>query len=78
MPGGISTSRGWKRRGLEKVDIRPFKAFALRRLPAKSQLRELILSEKDMLPAWELAAYTRMWLRLLEIEARAEGTAPEG
>jgi hypothetical protein len=69
--------RGGMAQGVE-VDIRPLKAFALRRLPAKSQLRELILSEEDTLPAWELAAYTRMWLRLLDIEARAEGTAPEG
>jgi hypothetical protein len=57
-----------KKAPVKKVKIKPLKEFALHHLPASSHLRELILSEKDVLPAEEFIACVSVWLRLLDLE----------
>jgi len=55
------------------VSTERIKAFANDRLPPDSPLRDLILTEPDMLPSSEFLVKTSVWLRLL---ARQRGSDP--
>ena len=55
----------------QNIKITRVKKFAQHHLPNNSHLRELILTEKDVLPAEEFIACTCTWLRLLELETSA-------
>ena len=46
------------------VDLRELKAFALEKLPIKSSLRDVLLSERDEMPADEFIHKLAVWLKL--------------
>ncbi len=50
------------------VDIARLKVFAVEGLPKDSKLRELILTEKDMLNVEEFLAKMDVWLKLVKME----------
>ncbi len=55
------TETRWER----PVGIRELKAFVHDMLPAKSPLRDLILTEPDVLPSSEFLVKCSVWLKLL-------------
>ena len=57
------------RRTNVRVDVRPLKSFAIQKLSAGSYLREILLTEKDIIPVREFLAKLDLWLKLLEIES---------
>lgn len=69
----IQSSCGEGFPGDRLIDIRRFKAFARKNYPRSWLLRELVLMEDDLVPAWVLMVYMRVWLRLLELELRGHG-----
>jgi hypothetical protein len=50
------------------IDIRRLKKFATENLSSPSQLRAVLLSERDQLPAVDFLAKMDIWIRLLNIE----------
>jgi hypothetical protein len=54
----------------EKFSIGGLKEFAQRTLPPSSPLREIILSEPDVLDAQEFLGRLSVWLRLAGLEDR--------
>ena len=46
------------------IDISKLKEFAYRRLPRSSQLRDLIISEKELLCIDEFLAKIEVWLKI--------------
>ena len=50
------------------IDIRRLKQFAIENLSSPSQLKAVLLSERDQLPAVDFLAKMDVWLRLLNIE----------
>ena len=52
----------------EKVDIRNIKLFAIEKLPRNWLLRDLILSEHDLLEVDEFIAKAEVWSKLLRKE----------
>jgi hypothetical protein len=54
--------------GLKEVNIYLLKAFAAKRLPESSLLREVLLTEKDQLDPVEFLARLNVWLKILERE----------
>ena len=57
--------RQWQEKS---VNITLIKEFALDRLPKGSNLRELILSEKERLEVPEFVSLMKTWSRLLNLE----------
>jgi hypothetical protein len=47
------------------INIRTLKQFAYELLPKESPLRDLLLTEKDELPADEFIIKLEIWLKLL-------------
>ena len=52
------------------IDIRRLKRFASGDLPINSQLRNVLLSEKDTLTANDFLAKMGTWMTLLNLETR--------
>ncbi len=50
------------------MNITLLKEFAINRLPKGSNLRELILSEKERLEVSEFVSLMKTWSRLLDLE----------
>jgi hypothetical protein len=50
------------------VEIVPLKKFVIENLPTDSALRDVILSDNDMLSIVEFLAESRVWLTLLRRE----------
>jgi len=46
------------------IDISKLKKFAYKRLPRRSQLRDLIISEKELLCIDEFLAKIEVWLKI--------------
>ena len=53
------------------IDIRRLKRFASGDLPINSQLRNVLLSEKDTLTANDFLAKMGTWMTLLNLETRS-------
>jgi len=49
----------------KSVDVRRLKTFAMEKLPKKSALREILVTEKDRLDVIEFLAKADIWLRLI-------------
>lgn len=52
-----------------RIDIRSLKEFARQHLPRDSALREIILSDRDVLDAEEFLVKVDVWLKLLRMES---------
>lgn len=50
---------------LKRVNIRHLKNFASKTLPRDSIVRDLLLSEKDVLDAQEFVGKMEIWIKLL-------------
>jgi hypothetical protein len=48
------------------INIRSLKQFAFEMLPKESPLRDLLLTEKDEMPAEEFIIKLEIWLKLLK------------
>jgi hypothetical protein len=51
------------------IDVRKLKAFALEKLPIKSSLRDVLLSERDEMQADEFVHKLSVWLKLCRRQA---------
>jgi hypothetical protein len=60
-----------KLRTIGKVNIAGLKRFAYERLPKHWALRDIILAEKDEIPAIEFVPKCEVWMALLNSEKRA-------
>lgn len=54
------------------VNIKSLRKFANDKLPWNSILRELLLSESDLMDAEEFLVKMEVWLRLLRIESNKD------
>ena len=64
----VSRSLGSETTVRRLVDIRRLKGFASERLGGNSQLKVVLLSEKDHLTVTDFLAKMDIWLKLLNIE----------
>lgn len=49
----------------KRVDIKPLKVFALEKLPKNCVLRNVMLTDKELLDVDEFLAKMEIWLKLL-------------
>lgn len=73
--GDTGKYAGPRRRGTNKVDLRPLKKWVFCRLPQSSLLRELILMEEDFLSPESFLAKMEIWLWISEKETDERGIA---
>jgi hypothetical protein len=50
------------------VNITKLKDFVMENFPPESELRELILSEKDVMPVEDFLSKSELWFKLLRME----------
>jgi hypothetical protein len=63
----VSTSTYYHRQKLVQVDIGKLKEFAFNNIPKDNPLREIILSERDLLDSTEFLVKIDVWLRLASL-----------
>lgn len=53
-----------------KVDVRRLKNFAFQKLPKDSELRDILLTERDLLNINEFLVKIEIWLKLLRVRRK--------